>query len=65
MAMDIDLIWGLGEANYFRGEDWTGQITLMAFKKLVFARRGFWMKILDRKTDRYAVFWPRSGLLTA
>jgi hypothetical protein len=40
-ATDIDLIWGGGEAEYFLNEDWTGQITLNAFKKLVFARRAF------------------------
>jgi hypothetical protein len=43
MAMDIDLIWDGGEANYFFNEDWTGQITLKPFRKLVFARRAFSM----------------------
>jgi len=52
MAMDIDLIWGRGEADYFFNEDWTGQITLNAFRKLVFARRAFSAKILGRKADR-------------
>jgi hypothetical protein len=56
MAMDIDLIWGSGEANYFLNEDWTGQITLKAFRKLVFARRAFSTKPLCRKADRYAFF---------
>jgi hypothetical protein len=41
MAMDIDLIWDGGEAEYFLSEDWTGQITLNALRKLVFARRAF------------------------
>jgi hypothetical protein len=41
MAMDIDSIWGGGEAEYFLNENWTGQITLNALRKLVFARRAF------------------------
>ena len=45
--MDIDLIWGGGEADYFFNEDWTGQITLKAFRKLVFARRAFLTKFLS------------------
>jgi hypothetical protein len=56
MAMDIDLIWGGGEANYFLGEDWTGQITLKAFRKSVFARRAFSAKLLCREADRIAFF---------
>jgi hypothetical protein len=39
--MDIDLIWGGGEADYFFNEDWTAQITLKAFRKSVFGRRAF------------------------
>jgi hypothetical protein len=60
MAMDIDLIWARGEADYFSGEDWTGQITLMAFRKLVFARRAFWTKILCGEADR-STFSASSG----
>jgi hypothetical protein len=60
MAMDIDLIWGSGEADYFFNEDWTGQITLMPFRKLVFARRAFSTKILCRKVDR-TTFLASSG----
>jgi hypothetical protein len=41
MAMDIELIWGGDEADYFFNEDWTGQITLNAFRKSVFSRTGF------------------------
>ena len=51
-ATDIDLIWGDGEANYFFNEDWTGQITLSAFRKSVFARWAFSTKLLCRKADR-------------
>jgi hypothetical protein len=50
--MDIDLIWDGGEANYFLNEDWTGQITLNAFRKSVFVRRAFSTKLLCRRADR-------------
>jgi hypothetical protein len=43
------LIWGGGEPEYFFNEDWTGQITLSAFKKLVFARRAFRRKFFVPK----------------
>jgi hypothetical protein len=32
-AVDIDLIWVSGEAEYFCKQDWTGQITLIRFNK--------------------------------
>lgn len=35
-AGDIDLIWVGREAEYFRRQDWTGQITLMPLDKLSF-----------------------------
>jgi hypothetical protein len=38
MASDIDLIWGKHEAEYFCKRDWTGQITLIRFRKFLFAR---------------------------
>jgi hypothetical protein len=53
MATDIDLIWAGGEANYFFNEDWTGQITLKAFRKLVFARRAFSTKFRAEKVDQF------------
>jgi hypothetical protein len=53
MAMDIDSIWGGGEAEYFLNEVWTGQITLNAFKKLVFARRAFRRKLFVPKADQF------------
>jgi hypothetical protein len=31
--MDIDVIWGKREAEYFCKWDWTGQITLIRFNK--------------------------------
>jgi hypothetical protein len=37
MARDMDLIWVKREAKYFFRWDWTGQISLIGFKKL-----GFW-----------------------
>jgi hypothetical protein len=37
-AGDIDLIWAGGEAKYFCKCDWTGQISLIRFKKSVFRR---------------------------
>jgi hypothetical protein len=36
--MDIDVIWGKREAEYFCKWDWTGQITLIRFNKLGFPR---------------------------
>jgi hypothetical protein len=40
-AIDMELIWVGGEAKYFCEEIWTGQITLNAFRKFVFARKAF------------------------
>jgi hypothetical protein len=34
-AADMRVIWGVGEAEYFREEDWTTQITLSWFNKFV------------------------------
>ena len=34
----VGLIWGRGEEVYFRGEDWTGQIRLIALEKLARSR---------------------------
>jgi hypothetical protein len=53
MAMDIDSIWGGDEAEYFLCEDWTGQITLSAFKKSVFGRKAFRQEFLRRKADPF------------
>jgi hypothetical protein len=58
MAMDIDLIWDGGEANYFLNEDWTGQITLKPFRKLVFARRAFSTNFCAERPIEH-VFRPR------
>jgi hypothetical protein len=32
-VIDIDVIWGKREAEYFCKRDWTGQITLIRFNK--------------------------------
>jgi hypothetical protein len=34
----LPLIWGIDEAEYFCGQDWTGQITLKALQKIDFRR---------------------------
>jgi hypothetical protein len=34
----MPVIWAAVEADYFSGEDWTGQISLNCFSKLHFAR---------------------------
>jgi len=47
--VDIVLIWGLREAKYFFGQDWTGSIRLKRLEKLAFWRRAF------------ASFLPSSG----
>jgi hypothetical protein len=39
-AMDTPVIWAEREAEYFCWVIWTGQITLIRFGKLVFARNG-------------------------
>jgi hypothetical protein len=38
-AGDVLLIWVSGEAEYFCWRDWTRQISLICFKKFVFARK--------------------------
>jgi hypothetical protein len=53
MAVNIELIWVFGKTEYFFKEDWTGQITLSAFNKSVFARRAFQRKFLSRKADPF------------
>ena len=35
--MDIDLIWGGGEAKYFLRGDWTTQISLMRLDNFLFS----------------------------
>jgi hypothetical protein len=39
MATDIEVIWVGCEAEYFFRDDWTTQITLIQFDKIVFRRR--------------------------
>jgi hypothetical protein len=51
MARDIDLIWGSGEAEYFCKWDWTGQITLIRFRKFLLART---RRSPDRASERVA-----------
>jgi hypothetical protein len=58
MAMDIDLIGGGSEAEYFLSEDWTGQITLNAFRKSVFARSAFRRKLFVPKADQFTYSSP-------
>jgi hypothetical protein len=41
MARFLELIWGRRKQEYFRGKDWTGQITLIRFRKLTRARDRF------------------------
>jgi hypothetical protein len=36
----MDLIWVKREAIYFRGEDWTGSISLIGFDKFDVWRKG-------------------------
>ena len=38
MAGVVELIWVVGEAEYFSGKDWTTQITLIANENFVSAR---------------------------
>jgi hypothetical protein len=38
-AWDMPVICGAGEAEYFSGEDWTGQISLICFNKSRCARK--------------------------
>jgi hypothetical protein len=40
MAGFVGVIWGGGEAEYFCGRDWTGQITLKSLRKIDFSRIG-------------------------
>jgi hypothetical protein len=40
MAGVLAVIWGSGEAEYFRGRDWTGQIMLKSLHKIAFWRAG-------------------------
>jgi hypothetical protein len=42
MAMDIAVIWGSGEANYFCKRDWTTQISLIRLMNFISARRASW-----------------------
>jgi hypothetical protein len=39
MAGNMDVIWGKGEGKYFCRHDWTGSISLIRFRKLVFRRK--------------------------
>jgi hypothetical protein len=39
--MDIRVIWANHEADYFYKRDWTTQITLIWFSKIVFARKPY------------------------
>jgi hypothetical protein len=39
MAADIEVIWAGREPENFCNRDWTGQIRLIGFKNLDFARR--------------------------
>jgi hypothetical protein len=46
--------------NIFDEGDWTGQITLNAFRKLVFARSAFRRKLFVPKADQFT-YPARSG----
>jgi hypothetical protein len=39
MARVLEVIWGKREAEYFCRQDWTAQITLIEFNKIVFMRK--------------------------
>jgi hypothetical protein len=39
MTRDVDLIWGINEAEYFWRKDWTAKITLIRFNKIAFWRK--------------------------
>jgi hypothetical protein len=39
MAGFVRVIWGSGEAVYFCGQDWTGQITLKLLGKIGLSRK--------------------------
>jgi hypothetical protein len=41
MARDKPVIWVACEVEYFSGEDWTGQISLICHDKSGFRRIGF------------------------
>jgi hypothetical protein len=45
MAGFVRVIWGRGEAGYFCGRDWTGQIMLKLLPKIDFARIGHFVRL--------------------
>ena len=45
MAINMQVIWGNREGEYFCEGDWTGQITLIRFNKLALARKLDWSDI--------------------
>ena len=47
-ARDIDLIWGVGEAEYFWRRDWTAKITLIRLNKTAFWRKAPWLQVWRR-----------------
>jgi hypothetical protein len=63
-ARDIDLSRVNGQEEYFLRKGWTGQITLIRFKKLRGARRGFSsvMPGLDPVIDQTSAFREQDGL---
>jgi hypothetical protein len=60
------LIWGGGEADYFRGRDWTGQITLKLLQKIAPSRCWFDPVANDPKrtlSGFYSLSWIAPRLL--
>ena len=50
-AKNMEVIWVKREAESFFAEDWTGQITLIAFEKSVFRRKAFLTTIVVTEAD--------------
>jgi hypothetical protein len=54
MAGFVGVIWVRGEAEYFCGRDWTGQIALKSLLKINFSRSGHFARraeIKERAAD--------------
>jgi hypothetical protein len=47
--MDTPVIWAEREAEYFCVQGWTGQITAIWFRKLVFPRNGRVRRAKERR----------------
>jgi len=63
MAGVVGVIWGRGEAEYFCGRDWTGQISLKLLQKIAQSRNR-WVSLRSTHPTSYACFTePRDALM--